>query len=132
RGCAAASLACDELAELADREPAELAGGDELAKLGRFLLRLGDMVGCLDCGTQHGFRVDLVTGVGIGAGDIDVAPSASHSDRHTGSADLVMVTTTSARPRRPAPRVPAALQGRARFPVNAHKPCGARPRGRKP
>src|SRR5262249_52823896 len=82
--------------ELADRRPGELAGCNQLAKLPRFHLGLLDVIGGLDGGAQDRLRINLATIVGIGAGHVDVPPSASHSARHTGAAELVMVTTTSA------------------------------------
>ena len=69
---AALGLAGDELAELADIGPCELARGDQLAKLARFHLGLFDVIGRLHRSAQHRLGIDLAPIAGIGAGGIDM------------------------------------------------------------
>ena len=93
----AAGLAGREFAELADIRPGKLAGRHEVAKFARFELRLLDMVGRLHPGAQDHVAIHLATIGCIRAGGVDVHSFAEPARGQTGSADLVMVTTTFAR-----------------------------------
>src|SRR4051794_3928939 len=69
---AALGLAGDELAELADVGPGELALRDQVAKLARFHLGLLDVIRRLPRGAQPNPAVALARLAGIGARRVDV------------------------------------------------------------